>query len=95
MVDPMLEETDLLLDMSDDKRYKYVNSILKWLGDSVQWIAGAEGKIIRNKRFQEFVKEARGRSESIITCTLWSIKPEYREVWMHLIGVLIGLGKEE
>jgi len=88
-IDPFIRETRILGAMSEEDRTRYVVSIIDWLSSRFKWVLGAKGKVQMMKRFENMTSQASGRGEEMLTCVLWTIKPEFRSAWMELLGTLV------
>lgn len=92
--DPFLKEIAELGSMTPEQRFKYAVSTIMWLDQSICWVLGADGKIQLAKRadiLQKTLKDEKKVRELTI-CALWTVKPQYRPVWMKLIGDLVNMG---
>jgi len=75
--------------MNEEDRTKYVTDVIKWLSSRIRWVLRAKKKAQMVRRFNKMTDEASGRGEELMICALWTIKEEYREPWMKLLGTLV------
>ncbi len=92
-VDPYLEETKILLAMSEEDRAKYVKGVMNWFSKRLQFVLDAKGGIQMSKRLKKVSDEWADQVGSLMTCALWTIKADYRSDWMELLGSLVGMHK--
>lgn len=88
-VDPYIQETKILRAMTEKDRTEYVVNVIEWLSSRVQWTLRAKSKAQMVKRFNKMTKEGAGKGEELVICALWTIKQEFREPWMKLLGTLV------
>jgi len=93
-VDPYLEETKILLAMSEEDRTEYVKSVMGWFTGGLGYIVDSKGQIQMNKRFKKVGNQWSDRVEELMTCALWSVKREFRSEWMELLGTLVGMHRK-
>lgn len=91
-----LEDTKVLLGMGDLERKEYVTNVILWLADKIGWMRKGKGKIAQMKRLEEFGKmlAIKEQGEMMTICALFSMKPEFRGVWMRVMGELVGIEKQ-
>lgn len=90
-----LEETKLLLEMDDEARVAYVVDMIKWLTSRLKWVGRGDGKIKQAKRYKKLMEEFREKGEEVVACALFSIKAEFRPVWISVLGELVGMEEVE
>lgn len=92
-IDPYLEETDMLLAMSEEDRIKYVKGVMSWFSKRLQYVLDAKGGIQMSKRLKAVSNEWAAQTKELMTCALWTIKSDFRSDWMELLGSLVGMHK--
>ena len=79
------KETQWLMSLTPEKRTQYVKGVIESLGDSFKEIANAKGKGRKAKAAFKFLKELNNKTTDILPPIVYSIKPEFQQVY---IGVL-------
>ena len=77
--------------MEESQRDQFCYETIRAISGRVKWATDAEGKIQMNKRLQAIVKDFGKNANTITVCALWTIKPEFRKVWMEFLGTLVGM----
>ena len=80
--------------MSEEARTKYVTEIIGWLSSRMKWILKSPKKAQMVRRFNRMTEEAEGRGEELMVCALWTIKAEFRDAWMELLGTLVDMDEK-
>jgi len=81
-----------LMEMEAQERVEYCKQVIKTVGDGFKEIAKIDKRIAQARALKSYMEELKENMEDIRTAILYTIKPQFRDVYLDLLEELGSLG---